>query len=207
MNHVIPGPPLSDLDARAFAALCKRVRPRLERAIRRRVSDPALAEDILQETLLRIHLGRDSFHGGGTHSDAALLGWCVGIARHAAIDELRREHRHVRARAEPECCDDIVANAPDPEAALLSHEHASLRNASLRAAVATLPPGSRTVLELHKFEGRTMKEIAEALRLQPGTVRVRAHRAYVALSRLLGRQSSVPTAQLRDATAEHDDMA
>lgn len=207
MNHTIPGPPLAALDARAFAALCKRVRPRLERAIRRRVGDPALAEDILQETLLRIHLGRESFHGGGGQPDAALVGWCVGIARHAAIDELRREHRHVRARVEPEACDEVVAPSDDPEAVLLDDEQLRLRRASLQQAVAKLPPGSRTVLELHKFEGRTMKEIAAALRLQPGTVRVRAHRAYLALARLLRLQSAAPSRPALLGTVDDLDVA
>ena len=51
------------------------------------------------------------------------------------------------------------------------------------AALAQLPAGQREIVELHKFQGLSMSEIATRLKIREGAVRVRAHRAYKALAR------------------------
>jgi RNA polymerase sigma-70 factor (ECF subfamily) len=62
----------------------------------------------------------------------------------------------------------------------------------VRDAIARLPAGQREVVELHKLRGMSMAEVAERLRLREGAVRVRAHRAYKALARLLAPRDLGP---------------
>ena len=56
----------------------------------------------------------------------------------------------------------------------------------VRAAIEQLPPGQREVLTMHKLQGMTMAQVAEALQIREGAVRVRAHRGYKNLAKLLG---------------------
>jgi RNA polymerase sigma-70 factor (ECF subfamily) len=55
----------------------------------------------------------------------------------------------------------------------------------VHAALAKLPSSQREVVELHYFEERPYKEVAEILGTSEGAVRVRAHRAYTTLKALL----------------------
>ena len=60
------------------------------------------------------------------------------------------------------------------------------RREMLMAALDTLPPGQRDVIELHWFQERPYREIAEIVGSSEGAVRVRAHRAYAKLKEILG---------------------
>lgn len=170
-------------DPGAFGELVRRIGPALRRAIAHRIADPSLVDDVVQETLLRAHLARASFRGHGEgDGEAALVGWCLGIARNTAIDGLRREQRHLRGRVDERIALDCCAADDDPEAWVLLAEHRSARRQRLHAAIERLPASGREVVRLHKLEGMAMKDIAARLHLRIGTVRVRAHRAYLALA-------------------------
>ena len=56
----------------------------------------------------------------------------------------------------------------------------------IREAIMLLPAGQREVVELHKLRGMTMAQVAERLEIREGAARVRAHRGYKALARILG---------------------
>ncbi|MBL8942986.1 MAG: RNA polymerase sigma factor, partial [Myxococcales bacterium] len=136
------------------------------------VEPPGLAEDVVQESLLRGHLARDRFRGGepGRARDS-LVRWCLGIARNTAIDGVRGEQRHHRRRV----VQAIEPAGPHPESEWMDAERGHDERRRLRAAIATLPPGAREVVTLHRLDGLSMAEIAAQLGLRPGTVRVRAH--------------------------------
>ena len=78
---------------------------------------------------------------------------------------------------------DVPASTPDAAAAA---ERAEL-DAALRAAIAELPDDRRLVLVLRDVEGLSYEQIAEALALDPGTVRSRLHRARMQLKEKLER--------------------
>ncbi|MCX4244633.1 RNA polymerase sigma factor [Paraliomyxa miuraensis] len=176
-----------DGDPSAFSRLHERLQPRLRGLLLTMVRDESTVEDLIQLTLLKGHLARDRFALQGGDPDGAVRAWYFAIARNVALDHLRHEYRSQRRRAEDE--GDVVEAlpdaGPDPEqlGERVEHEEEIVRR--VRAALAALPPGQREVVELHKLRGMSMADIASRLEVREGAVRVRAHRAYKTLARLL----------------------
>jgi RNA polymerase sigma-70 factor (ECF subfamily) len=130
-----------------------------------------LTQDVFETALLRLRELRDA---------AAFPGWIVRIARHAALDALRR--RPAFADAEPEHLADphCVEDRFDAERAL--------------RALHSLPSAYRESLALRLVEGLSGAEIAERTGLTPGSVRVNLHRGMALLRTALatgrgGRQA------------------
>ena len=171
-----------DGDRAAFDALYAAVAPRLLGFLLQLVGDRALADDVLQETLLKLHEARGFYVRG-----ADPVPWMFTIARHTAFDELRR----ASARA---CASSPTTDAPPPEpraelAARPSRRApATIRPAPRRsAALDSLPEPQRQALLLTKVEGLSQAEAAARAGTTPGAIKLRAHRAYVALRKLVRR--------------------
>ena len=113
-----------------------------------------------------------------------MQGWYFAIARNVALDHLRQRGRRERREADSEL--DIVDDVASIEDAAIDREHGEAVIEQVREALARLPPGQREVVELHKLHGMSMAEIAARLDIREGAARVRAHRGYRALARLLG---------------------
>ena len=146
----------------------------------------------MQLTLLKAHLARDRFVLQGGDPDGAVQAWYFAICRNVAMDYLRTRYRGESRRAAPASDgSDPVTTLPDegpnPEELGEAVEREEEIVVAVRNAIAKLPPGQREVVELHKLRGMTMAEIAERLSIREGAVRVRAHRAYKALARMLSR--------------------
>jgi RNA polymerase sigma-70 factor, ECF subfamily len=171
-----------DGDRAAFDALYIEVAPRLLGFVQKLVGDRALAEDVLQETLLKLHEARDFYVRG-----ADPVPWMFTIARHTAFDELRRRKRaKVRLvadgdRAPPEQRADLSGA---PEVARGNEDPAG---AEALAALDSLPAPQRQALLLTKVEGLSQAEAAARAGTTPGAIKLRAHRAYVALRKLVRR--------------------
>lgn len=164
-----------DGDEAAFASLYEQLKAPLRRTLARWLREPARVDDALQVTLLKIHSNRARYRRG-----AAVLPWVLTIARHVALDDLRKDKRRPRS-LDAEHLESIPAPAgPDWSEA----DEREVIDA-VRAAVAELPPSSREVVRMHKLEGRSMAEVAETLGIKEGAARVRAHRGYKALGKLL----------------------
>jgi RNA polymerase sigma factor (sigma-70 family) len=132
------------------------------------VSDPALAEDVAQEALVKVwrHAGAFDPRRGSVTT------WVLAITRNLAIDALR-----VR-RAAP--ADPTALNALLPaDGGQLPDEQATASDAAarLRAAIATLPPEQRRALLLASFAGRTAQEIADSEGIPVGTAKTRIRAA------------------------------
>jgi RNA polymerase sigma-70 factor, ECF subfamily len=179
-----------DGDDRAFAALHRRLEPRVRSRLGRMLRDEALVEDLVQQTFMRAHQARTRYAAGTSQADKAVEGWYLAIARNVALDHLRhtyrRERRHsvLASRGEVEGMG-VPEMTPDPEASWITDELADERARSVRSAIDQLPKSQRDVVTLHKLRGLGMSEIADRLGVRPGALRVRAHRAYKALARLL----------------------
>jgi RNA polymerase sigma-70 factor (ECF subfamily) len=171
----------ADGDARAFDELWRALSPIVRACQRRWVGDAALADDLVQETFLRLHHARDRYRAG-----APVGPWVLTIARRLAIDALRRRGT-ATDRLTPE---GRLPEPPEPPADPSEEEVQSLV-AAVRAAVAELPESQRTVVALHKLDGVPLARVAEVLGIQEGAARVRAHRGYerlrAALAGLTGR--------------------
>jgi RNA polymerase sigma-70 factor, ECF subfamily len=97
--------------------------------------------------------------------------WLFGIARNAALDELRRRKRSVELTAEP------AGDEPAPE----GEAEAAERRATVRAALATLEPRERELIALKFHAGLTNAEIADVLGVSPSNAGTRVHRALTRL--------------------------
>lgn len=140
--------------------------------------DPAEAEDVVQETFLKAMTRLDQFEGR-----ARLDTWLYRVAYNASLDHLRRRPTEALPEEEP----DEAAPALMPQALVewsLTPEHHLLdaeARAALDAAAAALPEKLRVVFLLRDVEGLSGEETAEALGLNLGAVKVRLHRARLAL--------------------------
>lgn len=162
-------------DAAAYRRLLAELAPFL-RMICRRAGGTGLSaadlEDAVQETLIAVHLKRESWD-----EDQAFSPWLAAIARNKAIDVLRRRGR--RGEIELGDCADILA-APDEFAA---REREMERDGALEL-LAELKPGQRAVIEAVSIRGESFREAAQKLELSEGALRVALHRGLKALGAL-----------------------
>jgi RNA polymerase sigma-70 factor, ECF subfamily len=152
-----------DGDRDAFEELYRTHLPAVARLVRFRVGRED--EDSVSEVFLRAWRGLPAYHDTGV----PFVAWLFGIARHVAIDAIRRQ-----GRDEPR---DVV---PDREVDLMSAEVLTLRG-----AIDELPTEQRQVIELKYLVGMTNEEVAAAMATTPGAVNARQWRALKALAQIL----------------------
>jgi RNA polymerase sigma-70 factor, ECF subfamily len=129
------------------------------------------AEDLLQETWLRIHRVRHSYRAG-----EPVLPWVYAIARRARVDQYRR-HRRVVSHE--------VSIEPLPEPA--TRFESMNRLPAFETLIAALPAGEREVVTLLKVSDMSLAEVARATASTVGAVKQKAHRAYRRLRKLMAR--------------------
>ena len=127
---------------------------------RRLTSDPAQADDVVQDALVAAWKSASRFRGEGR-----LIAWLLGIVHHLALKSLR--HRSQPLTDEIEAS--LAAGSPSPEQQFESAEQA----ARLRACLQTLSPEHRSVLELVFYQGLSLEEAAQVCRVPLGTVKSR----------------------------------
>lgn len=131
------------------------------------LGDPLTAEEITQDVFFKLWSHAGSF----LSSRGAFATWLLSIARHAAIDRLRLEHRRP-ALSDDEDMDDRWAELPNE--ATTSEES---RWRDLYFAVRALPPEQRQVIQLAYYHGMSHSQIAEHLGWPIGTVKTRLRMA------------------------------
>jgi RNA polymerase sigma-70 factor, ECF subfamily len=132
--------------------------------------DRSAAEDVTALAFERAYRRRSRFDPArGTRRS-----WLFGIARNAALDELRRRGRHAELIADPE---DVGAPAPDDAA------DAALRRTTLRAAIATLSARERELVALKFFAGLQNAEIARVIGTTESNAGTKLHRVVEKLRR------------------------
>jgi RNA polymerase sigma-70 factor (ECF subfamily) len=169
-------------DDEAFSPLYDAIAPRLLHYLLRQVKDRSRAEDLLQQTMLQIHCARGRFLIG-----ADVMPWAFAIARRLTIDGFRR--RSVEVPGEEE----RMAAAPSSGPAADDVLHAKRLAAELEREIARLPEAQRVAFELVKAEGLSLKEAAQVLGTTVTAIKLRAHRAYVALRAVLGDAADDPS--------------
>lgn len=167
----------------AFESLVRRHADGLLGFLVRMVRDRGRAEDLFQETFLRVHAKADTFK-----PEQRFKSWLYAIAAHAAIDAMRssaRDPATVSFDAEnengPSIAEKLHAESPHPSEKLTAEE----RRTRVRAAVETLPPRQRATVQLAYFEGLSYPEVAAALACTVGTVKTQVSRAMQTLARIL----------------------
>ncbi|MBI3085160.1 MAG: sigma-70 family RNA polymerase sigma factor [candidate division NC10 bacterium] len=161
-------------DRAAFEALYRRYRDRLHAFLVRYTGDPATAQDLFQETFLRVFRDRARYE-----PRAAFATWLFTIARNLSLDSLKKP------AAKPVQSEAAIQVVPDPAPDALQGLERREADTALRRALTSLPEDDRAILLLSRFEGLRYSQIAEILGTSEGAVKVRAHRALQALRRVV----------------------
>jgi RNA polymerase sigma-70 factor, ECF subfamily len=160
----------------ALAFLVRRHTPALYATARRLTDDTATAEDLLQETWLRLIRRPPRLR-----PDQSALPWLRRVLVHLAIDQARSR---ARRRTDLEGLDPGVWVAdPDPPPEALAERAEERRR--VREALSRLPPAYRVILVLLHGEGWSVREVGEALSLPATVVKNRALRGRRRLRALL----------------------
>jgi RNA polymerase sigma-70 factor, ECF subfamily len=149
------------------------------------LGDRYLAEDVVQETMLRAwrHYGRFSTEKG------SVRGWLMRVAHNIAMDKLRmRRSRPIE-----------VAEISGPEPQVGDHADAVVTALHIRQVLARLSPAHRNVLEQVYLNGLTAAEAAVVLGIPEGTVFSRAYYGLRMLRRELGMPPGGPQRKERRA--------
>lgn len=131
------------------------------------VDERAAAEDVTAMAFERAFRRRRSFDARRGDQRA----WLFGIARNAALDELRRRKRSAALTAEPAAVDAVADDpGPDPD-----------RRATVRAGLAALDARDRELVALKFFAGLTNAEIGRVVGLSESNAGTKLHRAVTKL--------------------------
>lgn len=162
-------------DAQATRDLFGDIAHRLKPFFRSRCGSDEDAEDLTQATLLKIHFARERFDPA-----QSLKTWVFTIAGRSLID-------HWRGRAAESSVLDQLDTADDGDAADTGPgpDQRLEWNRDLRAALNHLKPIDRSIVYLYGVEGFSMGEIAKMLGLTEAATKLRAHRSYKDLRRIL----------------------
>ena len=134
--------------------------------------DRTMAEDALHTAYLKVLSGRARFDGR-----SRLKSWLFGVIRLTTMEELRRADRW---RADPAGLDVSVVVDPSPGADVTTEQ--AERNATLVAAMASLSPRQREVLQLVFYHGMTIEEAAGVMGVSVGSARTHYERGKKALA-------------------------
>jgi RNA polymerase sigma-70 factor (ECF subfamily) len=206
------GAPVAQRDATApkagaaFAEAVSRQRPYLVRLARARLRDDALADDMVQDTLVAALQGGDDFR-----HQASLRTWLTAILLRRIADGLRRQRRWIPladSGAMPtddseEAFDDRLATSAeavewmDPQRRLESRQ---LLDALARSLTALAPTAAR-LLALREFDGLGNNAAAQLLGLSPSKAALLLHRTRAKLRRSLADPVHAPASGARAAAA------
>ena len=163
-------------DPGAVAVLVERLSPQLYRFFASQLGNRADAEDMLQDTWMRIHRVRHTYRAGDP-----VLPWVYTIARRVRVDNYRKRYR-ISSR---EMGVDVLPEFP-------THNDETSSLPSFEELVAVLPDSQREVVTMLKVDGLSLEEIARVTSSTTGAVKQKAHRAYERLRKLLERATKEP---------------
>ncbi|HNT98323.1 MAG TPA: sigma-70 family RNA polymerase sigma factor [Elusimicrobiales bacterium] len=171
-------------DEAALGELIERYRDRLYAYLRRLAGDAARADDMFQDTWVKV-----ARNIGAYREESKFSAWLFSVAHNTAMDALRRRRpdnvsldaasagdtmRHGVPVPFGRPLSEVIASAePGPEASYAASES----RRTIDAALAALSPEQREVFLLRHYSGMSFREIAEALGVPIGTVLARASRA------------------------------
>jgi RNA polymerase sigma-70 factor (ECF subfamily) len=165
--HAVATPPMPPI---AWADLTAH-RDYLVAFARRRLMDPALAEDLVHDVFEAVITGRAEFGGR-----AALRSWLVGILKHKIVDLVRQRSGHDsldQGLGEDALSMEFECPQPRPEAVA---EQRQLLRLTL-ARISQLPPTLRQVVELRVLQDQDTDDVCQALSISEQNLFVRLHRA------------------------------
>lgn len=140
----------------------------------RLAGNQADAEDVVQDALVRVKRGLESYRPGSLH------GWLARIVTNVFLDETRRRARRPQT-ALPDDPERVLAGAPSAAEALAMERLPD----HLQSALISLPDDFRAAVVLCDVAGLTYQEISDQIGVPVGTVRSRVHRGRLRLREML----------------------
>ncbi|MER9875161.1 sigma-70 family RNA polymerase sigma factor [Mesorhizobium sp. M0195] len=157
-------------DERAYADFLHRIAALVRGFARRKIVQGGVdPEDVVQETLLAIHVKRHTWR-----DNAPVLPWVYAIARFKLIDAFRRRGRRIEVEI-----DEIAETFAEPEAETVSER-------DVNRALDSLSPAQRSVVSAVSVEGRSIGETAAKFGISETAVRVSLHRGLAAIAKRFG---------------------
>ena len=150
--------------------LYRRSFPRVYGYVATLLRDRSAAEEVTAQTFERAYRKRRTFRASRGTQEA----WLFGIARNAALDELRRRKRRAALEVDPE---DAAAVSPG------EYAEDAVRRETVRAALGRLSPRERELVGLKFAGGLSNEEIARVVGLSASNVGTRLHRTLEKLRR------------------------
>jgi RNA polymerase sigma-70 factor (ECF subfamily) len=161
-------------DYTAATGLIERISPQLHRYFMGQFSSRRDADDLLQETWMRIHKVRHTYRPG-----EPVLPWFYSIARRVKVDHYRKA---ARIAAHEEQVESISELGVFTERTQGDEE----MRAGINELLAPLPQSQREVIFLLKVAEMTLEDVARATSSTIGSVKQKAHRGYATLRERLG---------------------
>lgn len=153
-------------DREAFAELYRRHLPWLLVRLGRRCASPELVDEVAQDTFVAVWRSARQWDRRG---EVAAWIWGIGIRR--LVDALRRHRPQV----------DELTEFPGVETSAEEHVLLAVQYGDVGAALASLSPELRAVVQATVLDGLTTREAARLLDIPPGTVKTRMMRARAVL--------------------------
>lgn len=167
---------LKEGDKQAFKLLIDEYKHMVYTLALRVVQSEEDAEEVAQDTFLKVYQSIGSFKG-----DAKLSTWLYKIAYHRSLDYVKKNKR--KPQTSPL---EWNAHANFPEAEKTwDHLELQERQEVIKKALAQLPGEDGAILSLFYFESQSLKEISRILKLSVSTVKVRLHRSRKRLASVL----------------------
>lgn len=152
---------LKDRDKAAIRLIFNNYGPVLLNIIRRVVKDEAMAQDVLQDALLKFWKNSSSYDA----EKGSLFTWMTRISRNAAIDKTRT--KDFRLSETSRTAVDLVSISDTVE------QESDLDKLYMKQLIDQLPDIQRELIDLAYFQGYTQKEISENMEMPLGTVKTR----------------------------------
>ena len=178
---------LKNGDEQAFEAFIRENQTRVYRIALSLVHNPQDAEDIAQETFVKVYMSISSFNG-----QSAITTWMYRIVYNLAVDFLKKHGKRAIVTK--------TLDAPeDPELLILSDESFLPEEAfekkqmkrDLYEALKTLPDEQRELIELKDIHGFSYEEIVAMTSLKEGTLKSRLNRGRLALKNYLSKKWNI----------------
>lgn len=178
---------LRQRDRHAFQVIYDRYSAALYGVVMRIVPIEELAEDVLQETFVKIWKNTESYD----NSRGTLFTWMLNIARNSALDKLRSSE--YRQRTTNRSIENLVGEIDRQQNSSFNPETIGLQEFVLK-----LKPDQQQLIDLIYYQGFTQSEAADELGIPLGTVKTRVRSALIRLRELMNAE----TEQTKQALTE-----
>lgn len=172
-------------DASAFEALVIANQKLIYNVALKLTGNPEDALDVSQDTFIKAYANIESFRG-----ESRFSAWLYRLCYNASMDLIRKSRNPNVSSMTAKDGRDIQYDIPDPSPLPGEDLERNELRAQIRRAVLVLPEDKREIIIMREFSGMSYSDIADALKIEEGTVKSRLARARFALAEILKRDGT-----------------